>query len=339
MVSFSYQNRKRWNKFKKNRRGYYSFIIFTILFTISLFAELIMNEKPLIVIYNNQWYFPIFKDYLETDFNGEFASLVDYQDPYIKDHIQKNGRIIFTLFPYSYDSIVKDLQVPSPSPPSFKNWLGTDENGRDVLVRIIYGFRLSVFFSIFLTIISMTIGIIAGAIQGYFGSWIDLILQRIIEIWDSIPMLYLLIILSSIIEISFLSLLIFMSIFSWLGYVSVIRAEFFRARQMTYVKAAKAIGISEIKIIIKHVLPNCLVATIAFFPFNLSGAITALSSLDFLGVGLPAPTPSLGELIYQGMKNLQSPWLGLSGFFSLSILLLLLVFIGEAIRDALDFRN
>ena len=332
-------NKKRIENFKKNRRGYYSFWILSFLFLLSLLGEFWINDEPLVIRYQESLYFPVLKTYNETVFGGDFETPADYKDPFLIDLIEESGWVVWPLFPYSYDTIIKDLNIPVPSPPSLKNPLGTDDQARDVLARMVYGFRLSIIFGLILTLISMVVGIMMGAIQGYLGGQVDLFVQRFIEIWDSIPTLYLLIILSSFIQPTFLWLLLIMSLFSWMGYVGFVRAEFLKTRNYDYVNAAKALGIGNLTIIFRHVLPNALVATLTFLPFNLSASITTLAALDFLGFGLPAPTPSLGELIHQGRNNLQAPWLGLTGFFSLSILLSLLVFIGEAIRDAFDYNR
>ncbi len=332
-------NQRRLINFKKNRRGYYSFWVFCFLFGISLFAEFWINDRPILISFKGSLYFPTFVDYNETAFGGDFETPTDYKDPFITELIEKDGWIVWPLVPYSYDTIIKDIDVPVPSPPSWKNVFGTDDHARDVLARVVYGFRLSIVFGLILTVISLTVGIFAGAIQGYLGGWVDLGLQRFMEVWDSVPILYLLIIMTSIIEPNFFWLLILMSLFSWMGYVGVVRAEFLKTRNYDYVLTAKVLGLSNLTIIFRHILPNAVVATLTFLPFNLSGSITTLAGLDFLGFGLPSPTPSLGELIYQGWKNLQAPWLGLTGFFSLSLLLSLLIFIGEAIRDAFDHQN
>ncbi len=330
---------RRLNNLRENKRGYYSLWIFSLLFIVSLCAELFINDKPLIVSYQNKWYFPIFKTYSEQSFGGEFATEADYLDPYLQDIIEQNGWLLFPPVPYSYDTIITALDRPAPSPPSWDNWLGTDDQARDVLARVVYGFRLSTFFGLALTAITMVIGVSAGAVQGYFGGWLDLFFQRFIEIWESIPTLYLLIILSSIILPSFSYFLLLLSLFSWIGYTGVVRAEFLRTRNLGYVRAAKALGLSHSRIMLRHVLPNAMIATITFLPFNLSSAITTLAALDFLGFGLPPPTASLGELIYQGKNNLNAPWLGLTGFFVLASMLSLLMFAGEAIRDAFDYQK
>lgn len=329
---------KRVAIFKANKRGYYSLLVFCILFFISLFSEFIANDKPLLISYKNEFYTPIFKVYSEKDFGGDFESEADYKDPYVVELINKNGYIINAPISYSFNTIKTNSNKAYPSPPDSENILGTDDNGRDVFARIIYGFRISVLFGLVLTILSSIIGVFVGATQGYYGGKIDLFGQRFIEIWGGLPMLYLLIILANYIQPTFWWLLGLLLLFSWTGLVGVVRAEFLRARNFEYVKAAKALGQSDFKIISKHILPNALVATITFMPFILSGSITTLTSLDFLGFGLPAGSPSLGELLAQGKANIQAPWLGISAFIVLSALLTMLVFIGEAFRDAFDPR-
>ena len=330
---------RRLNNFKANKRGYFSAVVFCILFFISIFAEFIANDKPVIIVFDKQIYFPVFKKIPETYYGGEFQTEADYKDPYVKKLINENGFFVMPLIEYSYDTINYDLKVPSPSPPSFENLLGTDDQGRDVLARLIYGFRISVFFGLTLTVLSSVIGIIVGGIQGFYGGKIDLLGQRFIEVWSGLPVLYLLIIISSFVEPSFWILLFIMLLFSWMSLEGVVRAEFLRARNFEYVKAAKALGVKDVKLMFKHVLPNAMVATLTLMPFILSGSIATLTSLDFLGFGLPPGSPSLGEMVAQGKANLQAPWLGLSAFFTLSIQLSLLVFIGEAVRDAFDPRK
>ena len=332
-------NKRRLDNFKSNKRGWYSFWIFTLLFLISIFADFIANEKPLLIKYNNQIYFPIIYAYSETTFGGDFETEADYRDPYVKKLINKNGWMIWPIIPYTYNTIIRDLAVPAPAPPSKKNWLGTDDQARDVLARLIYGFRISILFGFTLTFFSMIIGVSAGAIQGYFGGKTDLFFQRFMEIWSAIPTLYVLIILASIVQPNFWWLLAILLLFSWMGYVGVVRAEFLRARNFDYVRAARALGVSNFKIMLRHLLPNATVATITFLPFSLSASVTALSGLDFLGFGLPPGSASLGEMVNQGRNNLQAPWLGLTSFFTLGLMLGLLVFVGEAIRDALDPRK
>ena len=332
-------NQRRFHNFKSNKRGWFSFWIFSFLFIISIFADFISNDKPLLVKYNESYYFPIIKPYAETVFGGDFETEADYKDPYVKDLIQNNGWLIMPLIPYTYNTIIRDLNIPAPSPPSKKNWLGTDDQARDVLARLIYGFRISILFGFTLTFFSMIIGVSAGAIQGYFGGKIDLFFQRFMEIWSAIPTLYVLIILASIVQPNFWWLLIILLLFSWMGYVGVVRAEFLRARNLDYIRAAKALGVSNRTIMFRHLLPNATIATITFLPFSLSASVTALSGLDFLGFGLPPGSASLGEMVNQGRNNLQAPWLGLTSFFTLGLMLGLLVFVGEAIRDALDPRK
>ena len=332
-------NKRRLQNFKSNKRGFYSFWIFSFLFIVSIFADFIANDKPLLIKFDQEYYFPIINDYPETIFGGDFETEADYRDPYVIKLIEDKGWIIMPLIPYTYNTIIRDLDVPAPAPPSKKNWLGTDDQARDVLARLIYGFRISILFGFTLTFFSMIIGVSAGAIQGYFGGRIDLFFQRFIEIWSAIPTLYVLIILASIVQPNFWWLLMILLLFSWMGYVGVVRAEFLRARNLDYVRAAKALGVSNYTIMFRHLLPNATVATITFLPFSLSASVTALSGLDFLGFGLPPGSASLGEMVNQGRNNLQAPWLGLTSFFTLGLMLGLLVFVGEAIRDSLDPRK
>ena len=339
MKKLSKLNQRRLNNFKNNKRGYYSFWIFSFLFIISLFANFIANEKPLLVKYNSNFYYPIFSFYSETTFGGDFETEADYKDPYVKNLIEENGWMIMPIIPYSYNTIIRDLSAQAPSPPSNKNWLGTDDQARDVLSRLIYGFRISVLFGFTLTFFSMFIGVSAGAIQGYFGGKTDLFFQRFMEVWSAVPTLYVLIILASVIQPNFWWLLIILLLFSWMGYVGVVRAEFLRARNFDYIRAAKALGVSNIRIMIRHMLPNATIATVTFLPFSLSASVTALSGLDFLGFGLPPGSASLGEMVNQGRNNLQAPWLGITSFLTLGLMLGLLVFVGEAIRDSLDPRK
>jgi microcin C transport system permease protein len=331
--------RRRLANFRANRRGVWSLRIFLALFLISLFAEFIANDRPLFVSYDGGWYFPVLENYPETAFGGEFETDADYRDPFVQDLINEKGYAIWPLIPFSYRTINYDLEVSAPSPPSAENWLGTDDQARDVLARLIYGFRISILFGLVLSFFSTIIGVTAGAVQGYFGGWVDLIFQRFIEIWSGMPALYLLIIMSSIIVPSFWTLLLLLLLFSWMGLIGVVRAEFLRARNLDYIRAARALGQPNRVIMFKHMLPNAMVATLTFLPFNLTGAITSLTGLDYLGFGLPAGSPSLGELVQQGKANLQAPWLGFTAFFSLAIMLSLLVFIGEALRDAFDPRK
>jgi microcin C transport system permease protein len=334
-------NRRRFARFKANRRGWWSLHVFLVLFVLSLGAEVISNDKPLLIKYQGDLYFPAFKRYAETEFGGEFPIAADYRSPYIRELIEDvgGGWMLWPLIPYSYSTINYDLAVPAPAPPSRDNWLGTDDQARDVLARVIYGFRISVLFALTLTIISSVIGVIAGAIQGFYGGRIDLFGQRFIEIWSGLPVLYLLIILASFVQPNFWWLLGIMLLFSWMSLVDVVRAEFLRGRNLEYVRAARALGASNATIMFRHMLPNAMVAALTFFPFILTGGVITLTSLDFLGFGLPAGSPSLGELIAQGKANLQAPWLGITAFVVLSLMLSLLVFIGEALRDAFDPRK
>lgn len=354
-------NRRRLDSFKANKRGWWSFWIFLTLFVLSLFAEFIANDRPLIVRYKGETLFPVAVNYPEEKFGG-FLATTDYRDPTIAKEIASNGWALWPPIRYSYRTHNLDLAVPAPAPPTWMlkdeqcrpiaertggmtcrelewNWLGTDDQGRDVVARLIYGFRISVLFGLILASISSVIGIAAGAIQGYFGGWTDLIFQRVIEIWTSIPALYLLIIVAAIITPGFFVLLGILLLFSWVALVGVVRAEFLRARNFEYVRAARALGLSNRAIMVKHLLPNAMVATLTFLPFILNGSITTLTSLDFLGFGLPPGSPSLGELLAQGKANLQAPWLGLSGFAVIALMLSLLIFIGEAVRDAFDPRK
>ncbi|MGF1851100.1 ABC transporter permease [Vibrio satsumensis] len=326
----------RWLRFKANKRGFISLWIFTILFGLSLFAEIIANDKPLLVSYDNQWFVPVINEYAETEFAGEFETEADYKDPYVIELIEDSGYIVWPIIPFSYDTINFDISGAVPSEPDSVNWLGTDDKGRDVLARIIYGFRISVLFGFILTIVSSVIGVVVGATQGYYGGWVDLFGQRFIEVWSGMPTLFLLIILSSFIEPNFWWLLGIMVLFSWMSLVGIVRAEFLRCRNFDYVRAAQAMGVDDKRIMLRHMLPNAMVASLTMMPFILSGSVTTLTSLDFLGFGLPAGSPSLGELLAQGKANLQAPWLGISAFVVLSLMLTLLVFVGEAVRDAFD---
>ncbi|MEZ8116718.1 ABC transporter permease [Vibrio splendidus] len=326
----------RWLRFKANKRGFISLWIFTILFGLSLFAEIIANDKPLLVSYDNQWFVPVINEYAETEFGGEFETEADYKDPYVIELIEDSGYIVWPIIPFSYDTINFDISGAVPSEPDSVNWLGTDDKGRDVLARIIYGFRISVLFGFILTIVSSVVGVIVGATQGYYGGWVDLFGQRFIEVWSGMPTLFLLIILSSFIEPNFWWLLGIMVLFSWMSLVGIVRAEFLRCRNFDYVRAAQAMGVDDKRIMLRHMLPNAMVASLTMMPFILSGSVTTLTSLDFLGFGLPAGSPSLGELLAQGKANLQAPWLGISAFVVLSLMLTLLVFVGEAVRDAFD---
>jgi len=362
LFTLSPLNRRRWENFKANRRGYWSLWIFLILFFISLLAEVIANDRPILVSYKGELLTPILVDYPEEKFGG-FLATTDYRDPFIQEEINGNGWMLWPPIRYSYRTVNKDLPEPAPARPWWSmskeqrckayplgvddpnctlgnwNWLGTDDQGRDVVARLIYGFRISVLFGLTLAIISSVIGVMAGATQGYFGGWIDLLFQRFIEIWTSIPALYLLLIISSVIAPSFWVLLGILLLFSWVALVGVVRAEFLRGRNFEYIHAARALGVSNQVIMFRHLLPNAMVATLTFLPFILNGSITTLTSLDFLGFGLPPGSPSLGEMLAQGKNNVQAPWLGLTGFFAISVMLSLLIFVGEAVRDAFDPRK
>ena len=332
-------NQRRWRNFKANSRGYWSLWIFLLLFIISLFSEFIANDKPLLISFKGELLTPVFSFFPETKFGGDFETEADYRDPFVQELIEKDGWIVWPPIRYSYDTINLDLKVPAPAPPSAENWLGTDDQGRDVVARLLYGFRISVLFGLILTLISSVIGVIAGAAQGYFGGWTDLLFQRFIEIWTSIPSLYLLIIIAAVIEPGFWILLGILLLFSWVALVGVVRAEFLRGRNFEYIQAARALGVSNTKIMFRHLLPNAMVATLTFMPFILNGSISTLTSLDFLGFGLPPGSPSLGELLAQGKSNLQAPWLGIAGFTVIAVMLSLLIFVGEAVRDAFDPRK
>ncbi|MDQ8727002.1 ABC transporter permease [Bradyrhizobium sp. LHD-71] len=362
-VSISPLNQRRWQNFKANRRGYWSFWIFMVLFVVSLFAELIANDKPLMVKFDGRLYWPAFVSYSETTFGGDFETAADYRDPYLQKLIaDKGGFMVWPPIRYSYNTHNLDLPTPAPSKPTWLlteaeckpvverkglkscsdleyNWLGTDDQGRDVLARLIYGFRISVLFGLILTAISSVVGVAAGGIQGYFGGWIDLTFQRFIEIWTAIPSLYLLLILSSILVPSFFVLLGILLLFSWVALVGLVRAEFLRGRNLEYIQAARALGVSNSIIMFRHLLPNAMVATMTFLPFIVSSSVMTLTALDFLGFGLPPGSPSLGEMLSQGKANVQAPWLGFTGFFAVAIMLSLLIFIGEAVRDAFDPRK
>jgi microcin C transport system permease protein len=366
-ISVSPLNKRRWQNFKANKRGYWSLWIFLVLFFISLFAEFIANDKPIFIRVNGQSYFPAVVTYADTAFAKQpdpmlFGTAADYRDPYLMDLIKKeNGFVVWPPIRFSYNTQVSKPPSPFPSKPTWAlteqdcafaakngfakcgslevNWLGTDDGGRDVMARLIYGFRISVLFGLCLTIVSSIIGVAAGAVQGYFGGWTDLLFQRFIEIWTSIPSLYLLLIISSVLVPGFFVLLGILLLFSWVALVGLVRAEFLRGRTFEYVQAARALGVSNARIIFRHLLPNAMVATMTFLPFILSSSVMTLTALDFLGFGLPPGSPSLGELLSQGKANVQAPWLGLTGFFSLSIMLSLLIFIGEAVRDAFDPRK
>ncbi len=376
MARLSGLNQRRWALFRSNRRGYWSLILFVALFVVSLFAELLANDRPIIAYYKGEWLMPIASDYPEEKFGG-FLAITDFRDPFIQQEIEANGWAIWPPIRYHYRTVNNALPAPAPAPPAWlmspeqlcaqyplgsqpdasgqvdparglddpncrlgnRHWLGSDDQGRDVVARLIYGFRLSVIFGVVLAALSSVIGVVAGAVQGYVGGWTDLILQRFIEIWTSVPTLYLLIILAAFITPSFWLLLGILLLFSWTALVGVVRAEFLRGRNFEYVRAARALGLSNRKIMFRHLLPNAMVATITFMPFIVSGSITTLTALDFLGFGLPPGSPSLGELLAQGKANLQAPWLGLTAFAVVSLMLSLLVFTGEAVRDAFDPRK
>lgn len=331
--------RRRLRNFRANRRGFWSLWIFLALFGVSLFAELIANDRPLLVRYDGRFYVPVLVEYPETTFGGTFLTEAVYRDPFVQEAIRAKGWMLWPPIPFRYDTINYDLPVPAPAPPSRVNWLGTDDQGRDVLARLIYGFRVSVLFGLALTALSSVVGVAAGAVQGYFGGAVDLLFQRFIEVWSGLPVLYLLIILASVVEPNFWWLLGLMLLFSWMSLVGVVRAEFLRARNFDYVRAARALGVRDTVIMARHVLPNAMVATLTFLPFVLNGSITTLTSLDFLGFGLPPGSPSLGELLAQGKANLQAPWLGITAFVVLALMLSLLIFVGEAVRDAFDPRK
>jgi microcin C transport system permease protein len=356
-------NKRRWQNFKRNRRGTWSLWIFLILFGLSLCAELIANDKPFLIVMDGKAYFPAVVTYPETAFGGDFETAADYRDPYLQELVaKKGGTMIWPPIRYSYNTHNLDLPTPAPSPPTWRlteqqckpvvekkhlsgcrdleyNWLGTDDQGRDVVARLIYGFRISVLFGLILTIVSSVIGVAAGAVQGYFGGWTDLLFQRFIEIWTSVPSLYLLLIISSVLVPGFFVLLGILLLFSWVSLVGLVRAEFLRGRNFEYIQAARALGVTNATIMFRHLLPNAMVATMTFLPFILSSSVMTLTALDFLGFGLPPGSPSLGELLAQGKANIQAPWLGLAGFFSVAIMLSLLIFIGEAVRDAFDPRK
>jgi microcin C transport system permease protein len=356
-------NRRRWESFKANRRGYWSFWIFMVLFIASLFANFIANDKPFYVRYDGKSYFPVLVTYPETAFGGDFETAADYRDPFLQKLIaDKNGFMLWPPIRYSYNTHNLDLPTPAPSPPTWMlteaqcksvvehkglkgcrdleyNWLGTDDQGRDVVARLIYGFRISVLFGLALSLISSVIGVAAGAVQGYFGGWTDLLFQRFIEIWTAVPSLYLLLIVSSVLPPGFFVLLGILLLFSWVSLVGLVRAEFLRGRNFEYVQAARGLGVSNAKIMFRHLLPNAMVATMTFLPFILSSSVMTLTALDFLGFGLPPGSPSLGEMLSQAKANIQAPWLGICGFLTVAVMLSLLIFVGEAVRDAFDPRK
>jgi microcin C transport system permease protein len=338
-LTVSALTKERLRRFRANRRGFISLWIFLILFIVSLFAEFLANDVPLYIHYDGKSYFPVFREYSEKSFGGEFATTADYRDSYVTDLINKKGWILWPPIKFKYNTINYDLPSPAPSPPTATNLLGTDEKGRDVLAIIIYGFRLSVLFGLTLSFFSSAIGVAVGAIQGYYGGRIDIVGQRVIEVWSGMPTLFLLIILSSVVQPNFWWLLLITLLFGWMGLVGVVRAEFLRTRNFEYVLAARALGATDGRIIFRHILPNAMIATLTFLPFILGGSITTLTSLDFLGFGMPVGSPSLGDLLAQGKSNLQAPWLGITAFAVLAGTLCLLVFVGEAVRDAFDPRR
>jgi len=327
--------RRKLAALRAHRRGWWSLWIVLGFFALSLGAELVANDRPLLVRHQGQWLFPVAVDYPETVFGGQYPVLADYKDAHVIGAIEAGGWALWPPVRFSH-ATVNYAAGSFPAPPSADNWLGTDDQGRDIVARVLYGFRLSILFGLGLSVVSSVLGIVAGAIQGYYGGLVDLLFQRFMEIWSGMPVLYLLIILSSMIVLGFWSLLGVMLLFSWMGLVHVVRAEFLRCRQLGYVRAARAIGVSDPVVMFRHILPNALVATLSYLPFIFSGAVTTLTSLDFIGFGLPPGSPSLGELLAQGKNNLQAPWIGLTAFAVLGTLLCLMVFIGEAVRDALD---
>ena len=329
-------NQARWQRFKTNSRGYWSMWIFLLVFIMSLGSELIANDKPLLLRYDQHWYTPFLVNYPETTFGGDFKTATDYQDPLIRSNIEQHGWAIWAPIRYSYNSINFATEVSFPSPPSAQHWLGTNENGNDILAQVLYGLRVSILFGLMLTVLSSVIGITVGATQGFYGGKVDLIGQRFIEVWSGMPTLFLIILLSSVVQPNFWWLLAITVIFGWMGLVGVVRAEFLRTRNFDYIRAARAMGVGDRTIMLRHMLPNAMVATLTFLPFILCGAITTLTSLDFLGFGLPTGSPSLGSLLLQGKNNLQAPWLGITAFAVLAILLSLLIFMFEAVRDAFD---
>ena len=336
--------RRAWQRFKRNRLGFYSLLVFCSLVILSLCAEVLSNDKPLIVHYKDAksdgYYFPLVKDYSEKIFGGDFETPTDYLDPFIQDKLTKNGNwAIYPINRYGANTLNYVSPAPNPAAPSADNWLGTDEKGRDLLAQLIYGFRVSVMFALALTVIGVVLGVITGAVQGFYGGKLDLGFQRFIEIWGAMPELYLLIIFSAVFSPSLALLLILLSLFGWMGLSDYVRAEFLRNRQMDYVRAARALGVGNWHIITRHVLPNSMTPVVTFLPFRMSGAILALTSLDFLGLGVPPGTPSLGELLSQGKNNIDAWWISLSTFGVLVITLLLLTFMGDALRDALDPRK
>ncbi|MDA8230768.1 MAG: ABC transporter permease [Magnetospirillum sp.] len=331
--------RRRLAAFRRNRRGFWSLWVFLAVFLVTLLAEFIANDRPIAVDYDGKLYFPVVRDYPEVTFGGDFLTYADYRDPYIAQKIAEHGWALWPPVRFGYRTISYERLRPHPAPPSAENWLGTDDQGRDVLARLIYGLRLSILFGLALTAVSSVIGVAVGAVQGYFGGKLDLVGQRLLEVWGGLPQLLILIIVASVIAPGFWTLLLVLTLFAWTGLVGVVRAEFLRARNFDYVRAAKALGMSDGRVMVRHVLPNAMVATLTFLPFILNSSIVALTALDFLGLGLPPGSASLGDLLRQGKENLQAPWLGLTGFVVVAALLSLLVFVGEAVRDAFDPRK
>ncbi|TWT03071.1 ABC transporter permease [Reyranella sp. CPCC 100927] len=338
-MTLSPLTRRRLTVFRANKRGYWSLIIFSLLIVPTLFAEFLANDRPILVRYDGAFYAPILRDYLDTDFGGDLGIPADFTDAELTRQIRAKGWAVWPLIPFNSFNAVKDLGRTGPTPPTARNLLGTDGQSRDVVARLVYGLRISVLFGLILTVVSSIVGIAAGAVQGYFGGLIDLLFQRFLELWSSLPQLYVLILMASIIEPTFWSLLGIMLLFSWTTLVGLVRAEFLRTRNFDYVRAARALGVSDSKIMIRHMLPNATISTMTYLPFIAAGSVTTLTALDFLNFGLPPGSPSLGELLLQGKDNLQAPWLGLTGFFVIAILLTLLIFIGEAVRDAFDPRK
>lgn len=338
-IQLSPVTRRRLAQFAANRRGSWSLWLFLAVFLVTLLAEVVANDRPLLVSYDGAFYVPVLVDYPETTFGGDFPTDADFRDPFIQDRIREKGWMVWPLIRFGYATVNHDLPVPAPAPPSAENWLGTDDQGRDVLARLIYGLRVSILFGLLLTVFSSAVGVVAGAVQGYFGGWIDLVFQRFLEIWGSLPQLFILIIVTSVLVPGFWTLLVILLLFSWTALVGVVRAEFLRGRNFDYVRAARALGVGDAAIMFRHVLPNAMVATFTYTPFILSSSIVALTALDFLGLGLPPGSASLGDLLRQGKENLQAPWLGITGFVVLAVLLTLLVFVGEAARDAFDPRK
>jgi len=332
-------NRRRLAAFRSSKRGMYSLAVFGVLFFLSLFAELLANDKPILIYYDGGFYSPLVRDYPETTFGGDFPTNAVYTDEEVQKLIQAKGWIVWPPIPYSYNTVLKGEGRRALQPPSWRHWLGTDDQARDVMARVIYGFRISVLFGLVLTILSSIIGVIAGATQGYFGGLVYLLFQRFLEIWSSMPTLYILIILASFIQPGFWVLLGIMLLFSWMALVGLVRAEFLRGRNFDYVRAARALGMLDARIMFRHILPNAMTASLTFLPFIVAGSVTTLTSLDFLGFGLPVGSPSLGELLLQGKNNLNAPWLAFTGFFIIALMLSLLVFIGEAVRDAFNPRK